>query len=403
MKKQNFSGKHMVVAIIFFLLLIGIAPGQETHLVCLPSSPYAGQKYFKARGCIQCHAVYGQGGDEAPDLGEKKFYGTYFQLAALFWNHFPKMYKKMESSGYEYQKMSTDEMKALVGYLAFIRYMGEKGNVWTGRKLLHSMGCFSCHKFGGEGGDIGPDISALKEQITPIFLAQTLWNHGPSMMGVFEKHNIRRPKFSGNEILHLSYGIMSFMNPTRVPAQASFMGDPMKGAKLAAEKGCMLCHAFKGKGGDIGPDFEDIDLNLSVTEIAGHMWNHGPKMWEAMKENNIRIPKFKGNEMADILAYVYALKLIDEPGDKAAGEELIRSRNCLSCHTLEGKGTGKAMDLSTVAPMTSPFNIISAMWNHAPDMHKKYSAIKNDWPEFTARDIANVYAFFSGNHESRAD
>ena len=28
---------------------------------------------------------------------------------------------------------------------------------------------------------IGPNLSGLKEQISPVFMAQMMWNHGPEM------------------------------------------------------------------------------------------------------------------------------------------------------------------------------------------------------------------------------
>ena len=31
--------------------------------------------------------------------------------------------------------------------------------------------------------------------------------------------------------------------------------DPAKGARLFVSKGCVRCHALKGEGGKIGPDF----------------------------------------------------------------------------------------------------------------------------------------------------
>ncbi|NIT61884.1 MAG: c-type cytochrome, partial [Aliifodinibius sp.] len=117
----------------------------------------------------------GKGGKGGPDLGEQKFYGTYLELASLMWNHFPKMFEKMQETGYQFPEFTEEEMSQLIAYISFIRYMGEPGNEYKGKKLLKSKGCMSCHKFGGAGEDIGPDISAKEEYLSPISLLETMW------------------------------------------------------------------------------------------------------------------------------------------------------------------------------------------------------------------------------------
>lgn len=128
--------------------------------------------------------------------------------------------------------------------------------------------------------------------------------------------------------------------------------------------------------------------------IAGKMWNHGPKMWNAMKLENIPIPVFQKGEMCDIIAYMYRLNLEDAPGDIAKGKQLIVDKNCLSCHSIDNEGSDLAKDFATMQKPNSPMAMTAVMWNHAPAMEKRRAEAKLKWPELNGRDIANIYAYF---------
>lgn len=84
-------------------------------------------------------------------------------------------------------------------------------------------------------------------------------------------------------------------------------GSPTEGRRLFQEKGCLKCHAVKGKGGKVGPDLGRSGLKRTVSEVAGIMGNHAPKMSAKMKELGIPEPKFAGEEMRDLVAYIQSL------------------------------------------------------------------------------------------------
>lgn len=370
---------------VCLLVAVSIANAQ-------PASPWKGRELFQKNGCVTCHSVFGEGGKGGPDLGKIKFYGTYLELASLLWQHFPKMSKMMQKTGYAYPEFTTEEMQQLITYLSYIRYLGEPGNVARGKRLLRSKGCINCHKFGGKGGTVGPDFSTIPDYLSPLRLVESMWNHGPKIMEKMERFRYKRPEFRGKEIIDLAAGIRSYMSPKRVDTKAFALGDPKKGKILIEMKGCTRCHAIRGVGGDIGPDYAEIDLNYSVTQIAGKMWNHGPKMWKTMEEKGIPVPTFARGEMADVIAYLYSIKLEDAPGDEARGKEIITSKNCLNCHALKGEGGDVAADLSEIT-LESPLAMIAAMWNHAPAMQEKLREKKLQWPTLSGRDMADIYAY----------
>ena len=39
-----------------------------------------------------------------------------------------------------------------------------KTNFQSGRNLFHAVACASCHRFDGEGGDIGPDLTSVRNK-----------------------------------------------------------------------------------------------------------------------------------------------------------------------------------------------------------------------------------------------
>lgn len=393
-KIKNVRIAYLLMILMFFSM--GYLPvfSQQKHV---SRSPWEGLKVFQEKGCKQCHSVYGVGGKGGPDLGKKKFYGTYLKLAALMWNHYPRMYNKMKEKGFRFSKLSTTEMSQLIDYLSFIRYRGEPGRESLGRKLLKSKGCISCHKLGGEGGDLGPDISKSMRILSPLILLESMWNHGPHMMKMFQENHIKRPEFKDNEIVDLAIAIRASMAPTNmVPPSAYDIGDPVNGKKLAKEKGCMKCHSMRGVGGSFGPDFYEMDLDYSVTQIAGKMWNHGPRMWEIMEKENIRFPNFKEGEMADIIAYLYQSKMKDAPGNKEEGKKVVEEGRCLSCHNIRGQGAGSLENLAEIGKLESPLAMITAMWNHAPAILKKHREMKLKWPKLNDRDIANLYTYLNG-------
>lgn len=365
-------------------------------------SHWQGREVFRGKGCVQCHSVYGKNGKVGPDLGKEKFYGTYLELAALMWNHFPRMYGQMQEAGFPFQALTRTEMTDLIAYLSYIRFMGESGSEYSGRKLLQSKGCLSCHQLGGAGTEIGPDISKIEEYLTPVALVEAMWNHGPNMKGMFEEQGISRPKLSGEEIVDLATVVRAYMTPTRVPAITFELGDAGRGKTILEAKGCMHCHSFRGAGGSLGPDFLNIKLDSSVTEIAAMMWNHGPIMWDIMERHEITYPTFEKGEMADLIAYLYSLMLEDEPGNAEIGSAIVKDRGCLKCHSLRGDGPAISKDLADVGNLQTPVAMITAMWNHAPEMQKKFEGKKLQWPELHARDMANLYAFLGSISRSSA-
>jgi cytochrome c2 len=375
-----------------FLMLLFVATA-SVYAQDDGEAPVKGRAVFEEKGCIQCHAIFGDGGKVGPDLGKRKFYGSYLDLAGTMWNHFPRMYAAMQREHLPQVELTSEEMSQLVAYLLYMRYLGEPGNEFRGRKLLRSKRCLSCHKFGGVGGDVAPDFSTIKEYVSPLRLAEDMWNHGPRMRQTFKERKVKWPNISGEEIIDIAAAIRSYTAPTSVAAGSFSFGNPARGHQVLEEKKCLSCHAIRGQGGKVGPDFATIEFEYTVTELAGRMWNHGPQMWEAMEKSGLQVPTFERGELADVVATLYDIRLKAESGDPERGRAVFEKKKCLSCHSLQGEGAGAASDLARVEGLNSPLAMVTAMWNHAPKMREMATSKRVRWPKFKTNEMASLYAY----------
>ncbi len=361
--------------------------------ITLPENPLRGRFVFEQKGCASCHSIQGAGGDVGPDLGQNKFYGSFLQLAGTMLNHAPEMLRRMQELDLAYPEFSRSELVELFAYLYYLRYLGEPGDLYRGKILVREKGCLACHAVGGKGGNSGPAFDKLAKYISPLYMAQALWNHGPEMERQIVKMGLKRPRFEKGQIVDLSAYIREASKGTQRERVYMSPGNPTRGKGVFKEKGCLACHALNGEGEDIGPDLRQSDWDHSVTEIAGVMWNHGSEMAVLMDERDIDWPKFTGKEMADLIAYLYFLGFHDEPGDSEKGQMVFSKKGCVNCHGQDARGGEYAPDLSESKGAASPLDMAQIMWNHAPVMEERITEKVMRWPTFTGEEMRDIYAF----------
>ena len=180
-------------------------------------------------------------------------------------------------------------------------------------------------------------------------------------------------------------------------AQTYLPEDPSKGARLFVSKGCVRCHALKGEGGNIGPDFARVDLSDTQLDLSAKLWNHIPSMLAGMARAKISKPKMTGEDFTDISAYLYFLKFFDEPGNPTRGRSLFSEKGCNACHPLSGKGKEGEPGLDEFPQNLSPLFLSQAIWNHGSNMIARMVKIGMKWPEFKGTEMMDLLEFIKAN------
>ncbi len=170
-------------------------------------------------------------------------------------------------------------------------------------------------------------------------------------------------------------------------------GDPVAGRRIFVERDCVRCHSIWGNGGTLGPDFALVGAGRSLQQLAGLFWNHTPRMIEEVRQRGARWPTLTEQELADLISYIYYVKLFDEPGDPDLGERWFREKRCAQCHAVGGAGGGSGPRLDAYARYIAPIVLAQGMWNHGPAMQAQQSAQGIRLPTFAGRQMADIQAY----------
>jgi len=375
------------------LVLWPLDPGWAQPVFGPSQDPLAGSRVFGTKGCATCHAVNGLGGTVGPDLGRIARPRSFYDLATAMWNHLPRMVERMQQRGLARPHLGVQETADLIGFLYTLNYFDAPGNRDVGARYFAEKRCISCHQVGGSGGVVGPNLDFLKQFASPLFVAAALWNHGPQMMEAMKAKGIERPAFIGPE-LHdlLAYLVPASAGPREGPLYV-LPGRAEEGRRLFTDKRCIGCHNVAGEGGRVGPDLVGRGVRRSLLEFSAAMWNKAPAMVAAMKARGIAVPQLRAEEMADIVAYLYAVRYFAAPGNASNGQTLAKDKGCLRCHGASRAGAKLAIDLATTKGFQSPAAVIAALWNHAVVPLPGPAGQKGVWPEFRPEEMADLVAW----------
>jgi cytochrome c2 len=349
---------------------------------------------YVKKGCDQCHGVRsGREGHTAPDLARIQSAGFY-ELGAAMWNHLPRMGAKMRETGIERPTLTPLELVNVLAFIFTAQYNDERGNAKTGEWLFTAKACVRCHAVGGKGGNVGPALDSLKRTDSPVLLAARMWSHGPRIAEAMQSMGIERPTFKRNELVDvIAYITANATDPGGGSAQV-LPGSPAAGQVLFRDKHCVSCHTISGKWSKVAPELGRAH-HVSLTQFAGLMWNHGPAMWARMKERGIEAPQLAGQEMADIVAYLYTAHYFDPAaGDSNRGQRVVQTKGCIACHSVRGKGGRVAADFSTSKVVGSPAALVAAMWNHSRSMEDQATKQGLRLQTIKGQELADMATYF---------
>lgn len=150
------------------LAAVSAAYAQQPNPFTSPADVDAGRKLFQAH-CSRCHGQNARGGETGPTLATGQFKHTTSD-AGLF---------KVISEGVPNTEMigiyrgRTDQtVWQIIAYLRSTSRRPENiklaGNPGRGQQVFAGKGkCAACHRVGGAGGRLGPDLSTIGEQRLP--------------------------------------------------------------------------------------------------------------------------------------------------------------------------------------------------------------------------------------------
>lgn len=376
------SGQKLIYLILpsIFCMLLFLGANSQT----LPENPSDGFRDFIDKDCVKCHAIWGEGEAIGPDLGKVSLEGSFLDLSGDIWNHFPYMHQRMGSLRLEWPKFSPQELSRLVAFLYSLEFFDVPGNPETGRVLFAEKGCLDCHSFESKGGKKGPDLEKFKQDLSPIFMVQAMWNHVPEMSSLLQAGGIAWPSFQNNQLMDLLAFVRQKAKNTEREVPFLPLGSPEQGRKLFQQKGCSHCHASGPKSIALDLKRNSVKYHTSMTRIGAILWNSAPLMWKKGE-----VPKFSGQEMADIISYLYFLNYSDKAGDSKKGEKDFAEKKCADCHTLKGP----AIDFSQLKGKYDAAEIATEMLNHAPVMQKTVEEKKIPWPRFNPGELRDLLQF----------
>lgn len=371
--------------------LIGARAAWAQSALSLQADPAVGGRIFVERGCERCHAIWGNGGTLGPDFAVVGIGRSLQQLAGVFWNHTPRMIETVRRRGLRWPTFSERELADLISYIYYVKLFDQPGDADLGERSFREKRCVECHSVGGSGGRISVALDGYARYITPIVLAEGMWNHGATMQAQQAARGLPMPVFVGRELADIQAYIRQASRLQ--PREVVFLQppNPDAGRKLFADKGCIRCHGSAGGGTSAGPDLRAATQRLQVSEIAGRLWNHSAQMAAAMQARGIPFPRFQGTEMADVIAFLYYLRFYETGGDARGGELVFTRKGCSSCHAGEGPTIGPP--LSGSPAVRTPLALATAMWNHAPAMYDRVQLERVEWPRFEGDEMRDLSVY----------
>jgi nitric oxide reductase subunit C len=173
---------------------------KRTHTDQLTDEVVLGKRVWHKYNCNDCHTILGIGGYYSPDV--TKAYSTRGET----W--LKTFLKNPEGPDPQRRKMpnlnlSEDEIKKLIAYFKWVDAIDtnqwppkpvgeakpkegaleEKPQTLLGKNVYNQYRCDLCHKIGGEGGTIGPDLTHIGSNKESPWLAKQIRNpklHNPN-------------------------------------------------------------------------------------------------------------------------------------------------------------------------------------------------------------------------------
>ena len=148
-----------------------------------------------------------------------------------------------------------------------------------GEALFRAKGCVGCHSG-------SKSLDQMRHRTLASF-AVSMWNHAPRMTSA-------PPELAPAEMRQVAaylWSVSYFDEP----------GNAQTGARVYARSSCNTCHASATW---MAPSLVRRGQPLDPIELVSALWRHGPSMLARMREQKIEWPRYKDDELVDLVAFV---------------------------------------------------------------------------------------------------
>jgi mono/diheme cytochrome c family protein len=177
-------------------------------------------------------------------------------------------------------------------------------------------------------------------------------------------------------------------------AGLAWPADAQRGAEVLRRENCLQCHNLHGEGGTAAPDLaRRVGRGYTPAVLASLMWDHAPRMWEAMSARKVALPQLKEGDAEDLFAYLYSVRLFERPGDAGRGKQVFEGKHCSECHSLKPPAKGPGNPVANWKGLTDPIALVEAMWNHSSDMKTELAQRKKVWVSLSGQELTDLTVY----------
>ena len=166
-----------------------------------PGDPARGRAIFETKACSRCHLPQRQGA--GPRLEEIQRPQGALELTGRLWNHAPSMFTLLKLEHRDWPEIGVGEMADLMAYLQATPARDPSPDLSQGQALLVKKECLKCHRFRGEGGSVGIELTKYPGYHSPVIWAASVWNHSPKMSALAPRTGLFYPRFTSAEMVNL--------------------------------------------------------------------------------------------------------------------------------------------------------------------------------------------------------
>ena len=364
-----------VLVWIFTTGFITVGWGRDAGSIAADAA--RGERLFNTQSCDRCHSINGKGGTIAPDLGKRigRNY-TPATLAAVMWNHAPAMWSAMRQQNVPQKLLTTQEAADLFAYFYSVRFFDRPADAARGSRVFEQKRCAECHGVAARNRAGAKPVTEWSSLGNPIDLAAAMWAHSANMRQAFAERNISWPDLTGQDVSDILIYVRNLPATRSKPVALTTTATAGGGESLFQSKGCAGCHTGKLA---LAPRLH----GRTLSDIAAAMWSHAPKM-------GANPPALNTSEMSQIVTWLWTEQVLGATGNPRQGKNVFASKGCVACH---GAAGSDAPNLAGHKGSFSPVSMVSALWQHGPQMLGRMQQKGLAWPRFTTPQMADLIAY----------